>query len=120
MPLSVSPMLKIGSQPIDLFTAPEATILSATFATLEFTTQKNAVLGEVISHGKSGSSTFCPVKSLAWRVLHLRRYGVPPETPLASSFAGSPSENGNMQSNFSVISHSFVELIRHVILHYMQ
>jgi hypothetical protein len=99
MPLSVSPMLKIGSQPIDLFTAPEATILSATFATLEFTTQKNAVLGEVISHGKSGSSTFCPVKSLAWRVLHLRRYGVPPETPLASSFAGSPSENGNMQSN---------------------
>jgi hypothetical protein len=30
------------------------------------------------------------------------------------------SENGNIQSNYSVISHSFVELIRHVILHYMQ
>jgi hypothetical protein len=28
--------------------------------------------------------------------------------------------NGNMQSNESVISHSFVELIRHVTLHYMQ
>jgi hypothetical protein len=94
--------LKIGSQPIDLFTAPEATILSATFATLEFTTQKNAVRGEVIGHGKSGSSTFWSVKSLARRVLHPNHYGAPPETPLAPFFAGSrfkPIKPSNISDN---------------------
>jgi hypothetical protein len=45
------------------------------FATLEFTTQKNAVRGEVIGQGRSGNHHFCPVKSIARRLIHLRRNG---------------------------------------------
>jgi hypothetical protein len=92
----------IVSQPIDIFSEPKATILSATFAPLKFTTQKNAVHGKVIGHGKCGSSTFCPDKSLARCVLHLRCYGAPPDTPLASFCAGSqckPIKPTNISDN---------------------
>ena len=69
-------------------TATEHQMLSATFATLEFTTQKNAVRGEVIGQGRSGSPHFCPVKSIARRLIHLRRHGASSTTPLASYYNG--------------------------------
>jgi hypothetical protein len=79
--------LRIGDQRLSWHSATEHQLLCATFATLEFTTQKNAVRGEVIGQGRSGSHHFCPVKSIARRLLHLRRHGADPATPLASYFS---------------------------------
>jgi hypothetical protein len=76
--------LTVGGQNIDFYTASEAEILSATFCTLEFTDQKNAVRGEVIGLGRSGNPQFCPVLCLARQILHLRNNNAPPNTPLAT------------------------------------
>lgn len=69
---------------LDLATASDASLLSATFATLEFTTQKSGVRGEVIGLAHSGNPQFSPTICLARRVQHLRAHNAPPETPLAS------------------------------------
>jgi len=72
-------------------TAPSDHLLNATFATLEFTTQKNGVRGEVIGLGRSGDPHFCPVLALARRVLHLRLAAAAPSQPLASYLDPGPS-----------------------------
>jgi hypothetical protein len=45
-------------------TATEYELQSATFVTLEFTNQKNGVRGELISLGRSGHPTWCPVYTI--------------------------------------------------------
>ena len=74
----------MGNLPLHHATAPPDRLLNATFATLEFTTQKNGVRGEVIGLGRSGDPHFCPVLALARRVLHLRLAAAAPSQPLAS------------------------------------
>ena len=74
----------LGGIQQDKFTCPPDLLLSATFVTLEFTTQKNSVRGEVIGLGRSGDPHFCPVTAAARRVLHLRHAAAPPTQPLAS------------------------------------
>jgi hypothetical protein len=74
----------MGNLPLHHATAPADHLLSATFATLEFTTQKSGVRGEVIGLGRSGDPQFCPVLALARRVVHLRLAPAPPTQPLAS------------------------------------
>lgn len=71
---------------LDPLTAPLDLIKRATFASLEFTDQKNGVKGEVIGLGRSGDPKFCPVLSIINRVLHLREHNAPPTTPLASYY----------------------------------
>ena len=78
--------LFIGPVRIDLTTADEQTLWSANFASLTFTTQKNGVRGEVIGLGRSGDPQFCPVLCIVRRILHLRHFNAPAETPLASHF----------------------------------
>jgi hypothetical protein len=75
-----------GMRRLNLSTATDAELLSATFSTLEFTTQKNGVRGEVIGLGRSGHTNLCPVLSLARRIIHLRQNDAPPTTPLATYF----------------------------------
>ena len=75
-----------GPARLDLPTASDAQLLSATFASLTFTDQKNGVRGEVIGHSRSGSLTLCPVIALARRVIHLRHHNARPSTPLARVF----------------------------------
>ena len=75
-----------GQRRLNLLTATEAEILSATFASLTFDKQKNAVRGEVIGHASSGALDLCPTRALARRVLHLRHNNAPPETPLAHAY----------------------------------
>ena len=58
----------------------------ATFATLEFTTQKNGVRGEIIGLGRSGSVTLCPVHVIVERIIHLRKYNAPAAAPLSHYF----------------------------------
>ena len=63
---------------------PPQHLLTATFVTLEFTTQKNGVWGEVIGLGRSGDPNFCPVLAAARRVIHLHQAAALPTQPLAS------------------------------------
>jgi hypothetical protein len=74
----------LGDHRLDKTTAAHAHLLTATFVTLEFTTQKNGVRGEVIGLGRSGDPHFCPVLAAARRILHLRDATAPIHQPLAS------------------------------------
>lgn len=78
--------LFVGGRRLQLQTATEVEIQSATFATLTFTTQKNGVRGEVIGLSRSGNLQLCPVLSTIRRILHLRRHNAAENTPLASYY----------------------------------
>ncbi len=76
--------LFVGQRRLDLSSATTDQILSATFATLEFTTQKNGVRGEVIGLARSGDPHLCPVLTLLRRIIHARDNNIPFKSPLAS------------------------------------
>lgn len=57
-------------------------ITSADTVTLTFTSQKNAVRGESISHKLSGDPTLCPVNAVQNRVIYHRLRHSPAHTPL--------------------------------------
>jgi hypothetical protein len=78
--------LFVGGRRLQLQTAPEVEIESATFATLTFTTQKNGVRGEFIGLSCSGNLQLCPVLSTIRRILHLLRHNAAATTPLASYY----------------------------------
>jgi hypothetical protein len=81
----------VGLQRCSALTAPPDMLLRATFVTLTFTTQKNAVRNEVIGLGRSGNPHTCPVAAAARRVLHLRDNNATAATPLCTYYmAGSP------------------------------
>ena len=75
-----------GQRRLDVTTASEAEITTATFASLTFDKQKNGVRGEVVGHAPSGAIDLCPVRAIARRVLHLRQHNAAPSTPLAHAF----------------------------------
>jgi len=52
------------------------------YITLEFTSQKKGVWGELISQSTSGHPTWCPVKALINQIKHLRTHNAPKTTPL--------------------------------------
>jgi hypothetical protein len=58
----------------------------APFVTLTFTTQKNAVRGEVITLGLSGDPFVCPVIATAQRAQHLLAHHAPADTPPCTYF----------------------------------
>jgi hypothetical protein len=74
--------LWLGNRKLDLATATDQELLTATFCMLEFSEQKNADRGEQVGHATSGDYLFCPVRALARRVIHLRRNGAPAHTPI--------------------------------------
>jgi len=78
--------LFLGSQRLILLTASPADVLAATAASLTFTTQKSGVRGEVVNHGRSGSTHCCPTRAVARRILHLRLHHAPVSTPLGTYF----------------------------------
>ena len=57
-------------------------LLAATLCTLTFTTQKNGVKGEKLSHSTSGHAEACPVRATLRRVAHLKLHNAPASTPL--------------------------------------
>ena len=77
---------RFGNQDLPADTADVTNIQLATFATLTFTTQKNAVRGEIVGHARSGHATTCPVAALVRRVLHLRAHQAPPTTTLCTVY----------------------------------
>ena len=76
--------LLIGARRIDPQTATPADFLAVSAVCLTFTTQKNGVRGERITHGKSGDPLACPCAALARRVSHLVEHKLPPTTPLGT------------------------------------
>ena len=75
--------LFVGDRCLNLTTASDAQILAACFGALTFTDQKNGVRGEVVGLACSGDPYLCPVHAIGRRIIHLRRHGAPPNTPLA-------------------------------------
>lgn len=76
--------LYLGDQRLNTHTSPSDLLFTATFVTLEFTTQKNGVRGEVVGLGRSGDPLFCPVLAAARRLVLLRTAAAPTHQPLAS------------------------------------
>jgi hypothetical protein len=74
----------VGTTKVDPLTAPLHLLQRATFIALEFTTQNNAVRGEVIGHGCTTHTWACPTKALLRRLLHLRSHNALPSTPLCA------------------------------------
>ncbi|WP_317201512.1 hypothetical protein [Janthinobacterium sp.] len=78
---------RYGNQNLPADTANIDQLTFATFATLTFTTQKNAVRNEIVGHARSGHSTTCPVAALIRRTLHLRAHNASPTTTLCTVYA---------------------------------
>jgi hypothetical protein len=70
--------LMVGCRRLPHRTCPLHELHTATFACLEFTTQKNGVRGEMIGLGRSGNAAFCPIAAIINRVVHLRQAGLRP------------------------------------------
>jgi hypothetical protein len=77
----------IGARRMAAPLASAADINAATFVQLNFSQQKNGVRGEGIGHGRSGHPFACPVRALQRRVLHLRHFAAPDDTPLFTIFS---------------------------------
>lgn len=71
---------------LHLLLATEAELLTATFGSLTFDRQKNAVRGEVIGQAHSGDPLLSPTKAIARRIIHLRQHNAPPKTPLCQAY----------------------------------
>jgi len=69
---------------IDPLSCTEQQLNSATFVTLEFTTQKNGVRGELVGLGRSGHNILCPVQAMIERMKQLCLYNAMATTPLYS------------------------------------
>jgi hypothetical protein len=80
--------LWIGTRKLDVLYCPLPDLLSTTFATLTFNSQKNGVRGETIGHSRSGHTTLCPVLCLVARVRYLRSQPATPTTPLSAVRSG--------------------------------
>jgi hypothetical protein len=75
--------LFFGQQRLDCIQATDAQLLSATFGSLTFRTQKNGVRGEVVGLAHSGDPLLSPPRILARRLIHLRHHNAPNTTALA-------------------------------------
>jgi hypothetical protein len=74
--------LMVRNRRLDHLHCTDAALDSATFVGLEFTRQKNGVMGEIIGLGRSGDASFCPVQAIINRIRHLRQFRAPMDTPL--------------------------------------
>jgi G:T-mismatch repair DNA endonuclease (very short patch repair protein) len=73
---------------LDLFSANDAEIKSATSAYYTFTTQKNGNRNKKLVQGLSGDPWCCPVKATVRRVLLHRHHKASLATPIASLYRG--------------------------------
>jgi hypothetical protein len=88
----------IGLRVFNASLASVSDIRLATFASLIFTNQKNAVRGEKVGHARTGHSSSCPVLALIHRVLNLRLHSAPPTAPLYLCFLSSSATPASVTS----------------------
>ncbi len=85
--------LHVGGLALPAMLMDMDTVPYATFATLNFTRQKNGVENEIVGHARSGHSKICPVLAIIRRVLHLRHYDAPPNTPLCTVYTSTTTSS---------------------------
>ena len=74
---------KVGSMHyFDVLPATPHQLLSATYVSLTFSTQKNGVKGEQMAHAANGRPFACPVRATLRRVAHLKIHHASATTPL--------------------------------------
>jgi hypothetical protein len=73
---------------LDLFSANDAEIKSATSASYTFTTQKNGNRNKKLVQGLSDDPWCCPIKATVRRVLLHRRHKASLVTPIAAFYRG--------------------------------
>jgi hypothetical protein len=71
-----------GSTRLNIYTATEETLRTATHVALELDRQKNGVRGELVGLGHSGHPLWYPMITMIHRVLSLRSNHASPFTPL--------------------------------------
>ena len=76
--------LSCGATNLDTLQNPAAAIKTATYGKVEFTTQNNAVQGEMVIHGTSGDTLLCLKIALVRGVLYFREQGDAPSQNLAT------------------------------------
>ena len=81
-----------GQQRLNLATASEAQLLTATFCSLTFRDQNNGVKGEVVGLGHSGDPCLSPTKILPRRILHIRSHTADTHVPLCTYFTANSSK----------------------------
>ena len=76
--------LYIGQVRLDYNNATDAQFTAVTAVSLTFTTQKNGVKGEVITHGRTGHPRTCPVRAVIRRLRYLLRNNLPVTSALCA------------------------------------
>jgi len=76
--------LCIGGALLHPRTASVAQPDAVTSCSLALTAQKDAVKGGVVTHGRTGDASTCPVAALVRRVYRLISHGCPDDTPLCA------------------------------------
>jgi len=100
--------LMVGCRRLLHRTCPLHELHAATFACLEFTTQKNGVRGEMIGLGRSGNAAFCAMALLCgnvdtdrirllgrWRSDKMLRYLHVQAFPVVANIASTMLQHGN-------------------------
>jgi hypothetical protein len=102
---------KIGTRHFaDVMVATIPDLLSATFNSLTFSTQKNGVKGEKLAHAANSQPFACPTRATMRRVVHLRRHNAPANTPLHIYF-----ENGKRRAVSSAMVTSILRTAAYTI-----
>ena len=78
--------LHLGNKQLDLYHSPLHELEAATACSYVFTTQKNGVRNERISHSRTGHPQCCPVRATIRRVLYHRQRHTPIHQPLATYY----------------------------------
>jgi len=89
--------------------ASEAELMEATGATLRFKNQKNGVRGAII-HRSATEGSFCPVKALVWRYIHLRNQHTSLDTIISTYWDNHGSGNVTDVDICPAIRHSVITL----------
>jgi hypothetical protein len=75
-----------GARRLRILICSRYELTTATAVQLTFTTQKNAVRGEVVGQSTSGDPYFCPVRAIGRRIWQLRRHVAPLTSPLCAYY----------------------------------
>jgi len=83
-----------------------------TFASLQFSDQKNAVRGEQVGHRPNHDKLLCPVKALARIAMHLKKHKAPPDTPIHTHYNRFDNQWHEVKATFitNALRHAAAEL----------
>ena len=103
-----------NATPLPIATTPIHELDMATHMSLTFTTQKNGVKREVITHRMTGHNIVCPVRTVVRRVTYLRMRNAPLGTPLCRYYDDSrtPPKAHHVTKNVTTMLRAGIHLVR--------